>query len=651
MSDRENSSGVQQPLFSRTPEEAAFDAAIEAARRSLTPSELACAEPRFKAVLWCDNHQGAVLGRTAKQHHEAFAHQLGISLSRFEHILADYLRTLKEQGPEAAYIGLAVRKPGPEEGSHSRLALWEMDYITNLWEDKKCCLTRAQVYKLFIEHRREKARALGGSYSYGPEPSRSTVARYINTELFGDRNPKRYGAQALKTAAGFIPRHFEDEYAGDAWCLDEWELDCYCYRDDNHRLIYNWGFKNPVLHILTIIDERSTCILDWIVTDNLEDDVLTLAERLLRNSHPAPLRLVTDRAGRFRRLSYGHTQQRNIGELVDRLEGPLGRLGVIPRGSPEKNPRGNRIERAIHGAYASLAHRDFGLSYRPPRKSGLRDVTEIDKRVENHLRFHCGMARNSERAGEPSELKSVSEIINIVNKWIEEINNSPTNANGCHGLTRCAAFNSFRPSENEIASRRPAQSVIDEVFAEHFTRMVPEHSMLSIDGDWYDAIELTYHIGEEVQIIRYRRDPEQVFVECGSEPRIVARRKARVGIHADDRLAAETELLARRRKALAGTADVVAGADAPAQPPAADAMDNAHASLSSQPIADYDRRAPIYPLGKRRRNRRGQGRAAQVFRSHLTSEELAEAAIKHANRPAPPELHPLEPFDPTTEEL
>jgi hypothetical protein len=587
----------QRSLFTRTPEESATDAAIHAARRKLSPSEDACAWPRFMAIAASDNHQYAVLGKTQKQHDEAGARQLCMSLSRFRHMRSDYLRTLKEQGQEAAYLSLVNRKPGPDKGSCGILAPWEKDYIKFLWEDSKRLPTRRQVWKQLLRHRLEKARALNGSFNYGEGPHESTVARYINLELHGDLNPKRCGAQAIKTSAGFIPRHFEDECAGNAWCIDEWELDCYCYRDDDHRVVYNWSSKNPidkrgnpVLHVLSVIDERSTCVLDWIITDDLQDDTLTLVERILRGGHPVPFRLVADRAARFRQLSYGHMTQRSVGELVEALEGPLGRLGTVLRGCPEKNPRANRIERAIHREYARLAQRDLGLAWRPPLKSGLREVTGIDARVEAHYRYHCGAAHNSERAGEASELIPVSYVNECVQKWVDEINNAATSANGCHGLTRLAAFNHFRPPQEEVAKRRPPQAAIDEVFAERFTRRVPDHSMLSVDGDWYDAAELAYHIGEEVRILRYRRDFEQVFVECADNTHIVACRKPRVGIH-DDRLAQESERLARRRKALAGAGEPIVPLAA-FRPNLGQGIDNPHASLAPPPTPDREIGSP-----------------------------------------------------------
>jgi len=78
------------------------------------------------------------------------------------------------------------------------------------------------------------------------------------------------------------------------------------YDEQDHRRISNFGKGRPIVHILTILDERTTYIIDHLVTwqISLEEAVFALAERTIRQ-HFLPKRFVSDRAGRFRALVRG----------------------------------------------------------------------------------------------------------------------------------------------------------------------------------------------------------------------------------------------------------------------------------------------------------------------------------------------------------
>jgi hypothetical protein len=69
--------------------------------------------------------------------------------------------------------------------------------------------------------------------------------------------PQREGKEAVKTAAGYLDRLYDDEFAGDTWCLDEWEIDGTFYDEQRHRSIFNYGAGRPIVHILTILYART----------------------------------------------------------------------------------------------------------------------------------------------------------------------------------------------------------------------------------------------------------------------------------------------------------------------------------------------------------------------------------------------------------
>lgn len=236
---------------------------------------------------------------------------------------------------------------------------------------------------------------------------------------------------------------------------------------------------------------------------------------------------------------------RASGELLQILEGPLGELGVKPRGSPEKNPRANSSER-VNGIYARLAQRDFGASWRPPRE--LREATGIDERVARHLKAHC-------KSGEPTELLSLGQVRSIVRTWVREINYDPDNkVKRCHGMTRHAAFRQLVPPPEERAKRRVPQQLIDWAFAEHFERAVRAGGVIELpDFRYSNAVDLLNATGEIVKLRRFRRDKSQVYIELGDRV-VTAQRRVPVGTKDPEALAHECERLARDRKAIAGVA-------------------------------------------------------------------------------------------------
>jgi hypothetical protein len=361
--------------------------------------------------------------------------------------------------------------------------------------------------------------------------------------------PQREGREAVKTAAGYIDRLYDDEFAGDTWCLDEWEIDGAFYDEQDHRRIFNYGTGRPIVHILTILDERTTCIIDHLVTwqISLEDAVFELAERTIRQ-YFLPKRVVSDRAGRFRALVRGHMALGSNGELVEKLAGPLGELGVIPRGSEEKNPRANRLER-LHRLYADRA-RDFGPSWKPPLEK--HEHRDIDDAVDRHLTAHCRYGTIG------PQLISIQEAERLIAQWVERINLADTEAKGCNGLTRFAAFRQFQPPTEEIAQRKPNRAALDLAFAEQDERAIREGGIIELkDGARYSCPQLNewrLRLGSDVKVpvMRYRRDPLHLVVSPpGTEP-FTAERRAIVGTKDEALLSDEIEKLAHVRKVLGG---------------------------------------------------------------------------------------------------
>jgi hypothetical protein len=441
---------------------------------------------------------------------------------------------------------LIPHRPGPRKGEFNSLDGDVRAHLLDcfLYQHKSC----RQSYLSLLSYLETKQRGCLAGYTYYV-PSHTQVKRYWREVLIPMYGPQREGKETVKTAAGYIDRLYDDEFAGDSWCLDEWEIDGTFYDEQDHRRIFNYGTGRPIVHILTILDERTTCVIDYLVTweISLEDAVFALAERTIRR-HFLPKRVVSDRAGRFRALVRGHMVVGSDGALVERLAGPLGELGVIPRGSEEKNPRANRVER-LHRLYADRA-RDFGPSWKPPLQK--HEYREIDDAVNRHLSAHCRYGTIG------PQLTSIQEAERRIAQWVEEINLADTEARGCNGLTRLAAFRQFQPAADEIAQRKPNQAALDLAFAERDERAIREGGIIELeDGARYSCsqlIEWRLRLGSGVKIpvMRYRRDPLHLIVSPpGAEP-FTAERRAIVGTKDEELLSDEIEKLEHVRKVLGG---------------------------------------------------------------------------------------------------
>jgi len=478
------------------------------------------------------------------------APQLGISQRQLRRLCAEYERVRKQDGTVAAIESLKRNSPGPDKWAGSSLDPSNeqgrslMAKIAESWEFLH--LTRTQICHEIHNYVQIKQRGTASSYIY-EDPTDKAIIRFINLAppygLGGDANPRRNGPEALREAAGYIDCTYDDEFAGDTWCIDEWECDGAFYNAAKHREIF-WS-----IYLVSLVDERSTRILDSIVAYRLNiATVLDLLERAVRAYGP-PLYLRSDRGGHFRGKVIGRRVVQPHGKLIKHALGALGQLGVTAVLPRDKNPRADRIER-MHRIYSDRAQRDFGPSWRG-RNTEERPMTDIDERVARHVQEHCKKGTSGPL------ILSTADLERIVAAWMEEINLADTDAHGCQGMSRLAAFNQFQPPAEELARRRALATpeLIDIAFAEHDERVIRAGGVIEWrDGLRYSAPLLCDYQGEKLPMLRYRRDTSRIIVEI-DRATIVAERRIPVGRNDPERCAEENRKLNHQRKLMARSRD------------------------------------------------------------------------------------------------
>jgi transposase InsO family protein len=507
----------------------------------------AMANQRYQAILPLLNHEWMVRGKRSMT---ALAGERGKLLG----VSGRTVLRLREQYLERELIAdLARNPPGPEKGRGSILDADDRAYIRDQWEEKLS--TRAGTTRNWTGWKKKKQAICGGRYAYSvlgeDTPARSMAVERFIKSIGGDDNPRRRRGLGLIERVGFIDRTFEDEFSADTWCIDEWELDGAFFNPRRHNEIF-WGDSGRKPYLISVIDERSTYLLGARLTLNLSADaVLELLEALVRAYGP-PLRLVSDRGGHFRKGVGGRIMVRQRGELVERCMGAMANFGVTHKQPRRKNPRGNRIERALHGIYSGLARRDFGPSWKGANVEQ-RKLTEIDERVARHLKEYCKQGTCG------PQILSYDEAEHITAGWRDEINMMSGTASGLLGLTRQAAWRQFQRREAELAARRPTEDQIRQAFAEHYKdeTIEPGGTVTLPDGLRY------YHplLGEPEyarhtrDVVRYRDDHSFIIVIARQkgEENIRVPRKVRVGVNDPDQLASAMELQNRLRKLVGET--------------------------------------------------------------------------------------------------
>ena len=508
----------------------------------LNPTKFEGIKERFLLIEPLTNHKFALDAQTRWGYAKKIAPRVGphgVKPNTLWRWYKDFERALNEKGMEAALESLGKNEPGPEPGYRSPLDDSMKCIVTRLWLEGK---TRRQCYEGMRAELGEKCRVLAATWVYDApkKPLYYAVTRYINAPLprglGGESNPARRGHEAVFNAAGYMDRHYEDEQAGETWCIDEWELDGMFYLLKRRREIVT-----P--YLVSVIDERTTKIFGWRLSPSLDaETVLDLMEELVRKLG-APRFLASDRLGHYRRMLQHKMALTRKSELMDRLAGPLELLGVTNRGPKRaKNPRGNRIER-VHGIYSDLARRDFGPSWREPLE-GKHKLRRVDENIKRHLRDHCKLGISG------PQLLSYKEAERIAAGWVSEVNAADTEANGCHGLTRQAAYLQFQPEQQR---ERPKPAVIDLAFAQKIERTVRGGGVIEIDGEArYSSPQLLGRTGEKVMVIRYRRDKSRIFVSFDeSREAIEAALRVPVGTKETARRLGEASKLMEARALLA----------------------------------------------------------------------------------------------------
>jgi transposase InsO family protein len=530
---------AQKEMFAITPLEAAL-------RRLPRPDQRRVAFDRYNMVQPMLDHDFKAIGRrslTGLAGAIAIANKVSVNTiwRHYNKLKA----TITPEDPEGDPCVLANERPGPEVVGPGAAVLDPSmcAFIKICWETEK--LTRRQCYNKLIGYLEDKQRGCGAAHAY-EFPSSTTVQRFINKRLQGDRNPWRLGPEGIKVAAGHILRA-HDGLAGDAWCIDEWELDGVFYDERKHRQLINYGKSNPIAHLVSIIDERTTCILGWVLTIALSSEVvLDLVEQTLTR-YWRPLEFVSDRGGHFRKNVLGRVVVEQNGELIEKLTGPLGALQIRPRQPREKNPRGNPIER-MHRIYADKARQDFGVSWRGANIDERKRLTDIDERVKRHLHEHCKLGELG------PQILSIQQAQQIIGKWVEDINLADTETDGCRGMTRLAAFRQFQPPAQIVEQRKVDDALLTKAFAQYFEdRTIEPGGLIKLpDGKHYRNPVLDAERGTMRTVARARHDDSAIIVipdGKGEEP-ILARRVIPVGTGDHDALAIAYANQQRTRKIL-----------------------------------------------------------------------------------------------------
>ena len=527
----------------------------------------AAANQRYQAIVPLLNHEYMAL-----RHHSLTA--LARKQAKLLGVTPRHILRLRDRYLERELIAdLGDRRPGPEKGTGSILDADDRAFIRHEWEDKLS--TRAQTTRNHFDCKKGKQRGCGAKYTYSflaeDAPKRSmAVERFIDF-IGGENNPRRRRNLGLNERAGYIDRTFEDEFSGDTWCIDEWELDGAFYNPRNHRDIY-WGDSEKKPYLISVIDERSTFVLGATLTLSLTaETVLDLLEALVRTYGP-PLRLVSDRGGHFRKGVGGRIRVHQRGEVVERVMGAMANFGVEHEQPRKKNPRGNRQERTLHGIYSNLARRDFGPSWKGANTEQ-RKLTEIDERVARHLKDYCTLGSCG------PQILSYDDAERITSAWRDEINMMSGEASGLLGLTRQAAWRQFQRPQAEVAARRPTEDQIRQAFAEHYPDETIEPggvitlpgNGLSRRGDRYEhpllgEPEFARH---KRNVVRYRDDHSFIIVLAAQkgEENITARRRVRVGVNDPDELSRQSEQKARLEKLLKSMTPPAVELPVKAEPP------------------------------------------------------------------------------------
>jgi hypothetical protein len=519
----------------------ALDKKIAEATLELTKSESDFALRWLRIVEPCANHTWKALGYSSQDKYlEIIAKREGISRRTIQRKVSAF----KKSGDVRDLVN---ERRGPERGAHTILDADMQAHLTDCYAAKK--LTIIQCFESLTRYLSTKQNSPGCRVAHFYRlPSYSTVRLYLRS-LDAVHQAERQGPEAMKAVAGYIGRHYLDLKAGDAWCIDEWQCDGLFYLEEKRTVV-----ERP--YIITVLDQRSRRVMNWTLTLSLNSGVvLDLLEETIRR-YWKPLRLISDKGGHFRVMLRGHWKKAGIGsheELMKPARGALELLGVeFVTSRKEKNPRANRIER-LHGIYAQLARRDFGLSWCGANIQE-RKQTGIDDCVSRHKDLYC-TGKALAPGGRFSELFSLSELAGIIEKWPMEINCKPSDANSLDGLAPEACWNENIPPATEIEGRRPDEQILSLAFAETFPEsVIYDGGLIKIGAafakDRYRSTELILRKGERCEVRRLRHDHSFVYAILQDGKQVRVPRLVPIGVNDPEGLREASESYYSRRKNL-----------------------------------------------------------------------------------------------------
>lgn len=216
----------------------------------------------------------------------------------------------------------------------------------------------------------------------------------------------------------------------------------------------------------------------------------------------------------------------------------------------------------------------------------------MDENKARHLRDHCKLGVSG------AQLLSLEEGERIIAAWVNEINAADTRANGCHGMTRQAAYLQFQPKDVRL---RPSQEVTDLAFAQKIERTVRVGGVIEIDGDArYSSPQPLARVGEKVMIVLYRRDKSRAFISLPeSREAIEAPLRVPVGTKETSRRLEETAKLLEARALLAREESPLGTFEDVSEEEAADVRSILPRSMT-EPIPSVGRIKPADPDCERR---------------------------------------------------
>ncbi|HXJ95416.1 MAG TPA: hypothetical protein VMT20_21445 [Terriglobia bacterium] len=498
-------------------------------------------DARLRIVTECKNGSYATYGFERKMDFlESKARESGLSVPSLYRIIRQYEKD--------GIRGLAKGRPGPEPtGAGSKVLAKEANswMRSHLEENYRAGLSKAACHRLLIDEIKTR-QAVHPTHAYDL-PKEFQSKTFLASLPPINETAREKGVVGLRTAAGYCDRLI-NELAGDAWCIDEWQVDAHLYLD--------WKMREVIRpYIITLIDERSEAILGWkLVVNPNSDAVLDLTEECIKKCWK-PLRWYSDRGGHFRGKVGRHFKEVPNEKRLEKAIGALGRFDILHQGPRVKNPRANRIERSVHGFYASKALETLA-------GSSCGNTSE----AAEALGVYARVARHKElcKSGDVREtdLLSYKQLKAMIPAWVDEYNRAFSDANGLQGLSREAAFRTFSPPADLRQARAVDETEMAFKFAEHFEgRKIREGGVIDLgerDGErfrYYSPV-LTLYAGARALVRRLRHRRSFVVVEIDTtegKRHILADRRTQVGIGDTEGIAKAQEERNRVAKYLEAT--------------------------------------------------------------------------------------------------